>query len=267
MPTRRAHNRIELPRDELYRLYWEENLSSEAIGETFGCDGLTVLARLRDYDIPLKPRGWHKLVRDVPDSLLDKWPCADLAYVVGLVASDGNLQKQNNCVILVSTDRELVKVCAFFLQLEEPHIIVSNQGFPRKPAYMLQVCDHRFRAFLQNLGLTPNKTHTIGKLAIPDWVFRDFLRGELDGDGSWYVAKGWRESKYLVAKFTSRSQTYLEWISDSVYRLTGMEGALQTSRLYYNGKKAEELGEWIYYENHLSCLQRKREVWNNWMNR
>lgn len=266
MPIRKAHNRVELPIEELKRLYWDENLSSEEIGRHFQCDGLTVIARLRENGIPLKPRGWHKLVRYVPDSLLDNRPCADLAYVVGLIASDGNLQKQNNCMIFVSTEREIVESCAFLLQLTEPQIIVSDQGFPRKPAYMLQVCDHRFRAFLQDLGLTPNKTYTIGELAIPDLVFRDFLRGELNGDGGWYVAKGWRESKYLFAKFTSRSQTFLEWISNSVSRLTGIEGALQTSRLYYNGKKAEELGEWIYYEADLPCLRRKREVWDNWMN-
>jgi len=266
MPTRRAHNRIELPRDELYRLYWDENLSSKAIGAKFGCDGLTVIARLRDYGIPLKARGWHKLVRYVPDSLLDNWPCADLAYVVGLIASDGNLQKQNNCMILVSTDRELVDLSAFILKLEEPHITVADQGFPRKPAYMLQVCDHRFRAFLEELGLTPQKTYTIGALAIPDAVFRDFLRGELDGDGGWQIPSGWRDYKYLVAKFTSRSQSYLEWISESVYRLTGIEGALQASRLFYNGKKAEALGEWLYYDKQLLCLQRKRQIWENWMN-
>lgn len=261
----KAHNKIELPRDELERLYIQENLSSNEIARRFGCDGLTVRARLREYGIPLKPRGWQKLVRCVPDHVLASWPSSELAYVLGLVASDGNLQKQNNCMLLVSTEREIVDNCAKLLCLDAPHIIVCNQGFPRKTAFMLQVCDYVFREFLEMRGLTPNKTMTIGALDIPDIVFVDFLRGELDGDGGWYISKGWRGFPYLIGKFTSRSQPYLEWIHATVLRITGIDGCLQRSRLFYNGKKAEKLGQWIYYAPDLPCLQRKRNIWQNWM--
>jgi hypothetical protein len=119
----KANSKILLPRDELQRLYVEENLSSNEIARRFGCHGLTVRARLRKYEIPIKARGWHKLVRCVPDTLLESWPSSDLAYVVGLIASDGNLQRQNNCVQLVSTDQELVDLCATVLGLDDPHII------------------------------------------------------------------------------------------------------------------------------------------------
>ncbi len=130
---------------------------------------------------------------------------------------------------------------------------------------MLQVCDFRFRDFLEARGLTPNKTLTIGALDISDSVFADFLRGELDGDGGWYVGKGWRGVEYLIGKFTSRSQRYLEWIHGKVLHMTGIDGRLQKSRLFYNGKKAEQLGKWIYYAPNLPCLQRKRTIWQNWM--
>lgn len=260
-----AHNKITLPRDGLERLYVEENLSSNEIARRFGCGGAAVLARLREYGIPLKPRGWQKLVRHVSDAVLEAWPSPELAYVVGLIASDGNLQKQNNCMLLVSTEREIIDNCAALVNLTEPHVIVWDQGFPRKTAYILQLCDYEFRAFLEARGLTPNKAMTIGALDIPDEVFADFLRGELDGDGGWYVSKGWRDVPYLIGKFTSRSQRYLEWIHQTVLHLTGIDGRLQNSRLFYNGKKAEALGEWIYYAPDLPCLQRKRNVWQNWM--
>jgi hypothetical protein len=262
-----AHNKIMLPRDELERLYIEENLSSNEIARQFGCNELTVIARLREYGITIKPRGWHKLVRRVPDAVLDLWPSPELAYIVGLVASDGNLPTRNNCMVLVSTDKEIVDLCATLLQLNDAHIVVSNQGFPRKTSYILQVCDYKFRELLEALGITPNKTNTIGALDVPDSVFADFLRGELDGDGGWLVAKGWRGVPYLVGKFTSRSQPYLEWLHGAILRLTGIDGRLQKSRLFYNGKKAEQLGEWIYYAPDLPCLQRKRAIWLQWMSR
>jgi hypothetical protein len=143
--VKKAHNKIELPRDQLERLYVEENLSSNDIARRFGCNGLTVRGRLREYDIPLRPRGWHQLVRPVPDTILSSWPSPELGYVVGLIASDGNLQKHNNCMQLVSTEREIVDICAALLGINNPHIHVTNPGFPRMTAYMLQVCDYKFR--------------------------------------------------------------------------------------------------------------------------
>lgn len=58
---------------------------------------------------------------------------------------------------------------------------------------------------------------------------------------------------------------FLEWIRQSVKRLSGIEGALQSSRLYYNGKKAEMLGAWIYYDVMLPSLPRKRQIWESWI--
>jgi hypothetical protein len=49
------------------------------------------------------------------------------------------------------------------------------------------------------------------------------------------------------------------------FRLAGIEGRLQYRKLTYNGKKAEALGKWIYYTHNLPSLQRKRNIWQNWM--
>ncbi len=257
--------RIDLPQDELRRLYIDRGLSSTQIAEIFGCNPVTVRARLRDYGIPLRPRGWHKLVRRVPDSILESWPSSEMAYIVGLIASDGNLEKDNNCIILVSTDFEVVDIYRRTLGVEDAHIIVVNPTPPRKTAYMVQVCDYVFRAFVEERGLTPQKALTIGPLDIPDSVFVDFLRGEMDGDGGWHVSQGWRGFEYLIAKFTSKSSPYLEWLRATVERLTGLEGRFSGHGLIYNGHNAEKLGEWLYYSPDLPCLSRKREKWEYWM--
>jgi len=257
--------KIDLPRDELERLYVNEGLSSVHIAEIFGCNPVTVLARLRDHGIPLRPRGWHKLVRRVPDAILEGWPSPELAYVLGLIASDGNLEKDNNCVILSTTDFELVDIFRQLLGMNDAHVVVVNPLPPRKTAYMVQVCDYVFRAFVEGRGLTPQKALTIGPLDVPDSVFVDFLRGELDGDGGWHTSAGWREMEYLIAKFTSKSQPYLEWLKETVERLAGLVGRFSGHGLVYNGHNAEKLGAWLYYAPDLPCLSRKRERWEQWM--
>ena len=56
---------------------------------------------------------------------------------------------------------------------------------PYKEQYHVIFSDHVYRARLEAIGLTPNKSKTLAPLAIPDEYFRDFLRGEFDGDGCW----------------------------------------------------------------------------------
>lgn len=257
--------RIDFSRVELERLYVVEGLSSTQIAKWFGCHPLTIRARLRDYEIPLRPQGWHKLVRRVPDAILAGWPSPHLAYILGLVASDGNLEKDNNCIILNTTDFELADTFRKLLGMEEAHIVVVNPLPPRKTSYMVQVCDYVFRAFAEERGLTPRKALTIGALDIPDKVFVDFLRGELDGDGGWHTSHGWRGMDYLIAKFTSKSPAYLDWIQITVERLTGLVGRFSGHGLVYNGQNAEKLGSWLYYSTDLPCLDRKKERWAQWM--
>ncbi len=257
--------RIDFPPEELKRLYVDEGWSPAQIAERFNCRPATILARLRDYGIPLRPRGWHKLVRHVPDAILNSWPSPELAYIVGLVASDGNLEEDNNCVILNTTDFELADTFRQLLGMNNAHIVVVNHAPPRKTSYMVQVCDYVFRSFVEARGLTPRKTLTIGALDVPDQVFVDFLRGELDGDGGWHIGHGWRGVEYLIAKIVSKSRPYLEWIQKTVERLTGLTGRFSGHGVVYNGHNAERLGAWLYYSPDLPCLSRKRERWAQWM--
>src|SRR5258707_7527374 len=144
--------RIELPESELRRLYVDQGLPSTTIAAQLGCHPLTVRARLRDYDIPLRPRGWHRLRRSIPDAVISAWPSPDLAYVIGLIASDGNLPKRNNCVVFTTTDFEMAHLFGALLGLPEKHIIHVRQRAPRKAAYIVQICDYTLRSFMEQRG-------------------------------------------------------------------------------------------------------------------
>jgi hypothetical protein len=185
--------------------------------------------------------------------------------VVGLIAADGNLEKDNNCVILTTTDFELADIYRRILGVKDAHITTTKRTSPRKAAHFVQICDYMFRTFIENRGIRPNKALTIGPLNVPDTVFVDFLRGELDGDGSWYTSRGWRAMEYLVGKFISKSRVYLEWLQTTILRLAGLTGRFTGHGLVYNGLNAEELGDWLYYAPDLPCLNRKRQKWLDWM--
>ena len=119
--------------------------------------------------------------------------------------------------------------------------------------------------FLEETGLTPNKTKTLGSLKIPDEYFLDFLRGHLDGDGYTfsYWDKRWKNSFMLYTGFISASKPHLEWIREKIIKLYKIEGKIKFSgrsvfQLVYAKKASILLLKNIYYSKDVSCLSRKR---------
>ena len=263
IPTRTAadYYRINIPADELHRLYWGDNLSPDEIALVYHCAPETVLHRIHQADIALKPAGWQQFRRYVPDHVLSAWPSPELAYIVGIVASDGNLRRGGNVVHLASVEREMIETYCRLLQINNARI--ATKRTQHKDQYHVAFADPIYRAFLEARGLIPNKSTSIGPLDIPDSVFADFARGCLDGDGCWSVEKR-HTGPYLTGEFSSGSPIFLEWMRDTIDRLTGLRGRISDNRLRYRGRQGKLLGEWLYYRPDRPCLSRKRAIWERW---
>ena len=257
------YTRANLPREELRRLYLQRKLSLQEVANRFDCSVAAVQNCLKRYGIPTRPPGWNSARRYVSDKILAHWS-SELAYVVGLVAADGYLDRDYNCVGLKSTDLELIQLYCRCLHINGK-VRIQISSHPRyKLQYSIKFSDPKYRAFLEGIGLTPAKSKTIRALAIPDEVFPDFLRGYMDGDGSWYVCH--RHSKeYLYAQFASGSPAFLGWLNKTVQRLTGLQGSLSQRLLRYGGRKAVELGSWLYYSPSAPCLKRKKAIWGRFV--
>jgi hypothetical protein len=257
--------RLEMSRAELERLYCDEELTEDAIGRVFGCNGRTVGRRLEEYGIPRRPTGSAPKYA-VPPEVLLSWS-ADLAYAIGLLTADGNLNKDRSRVEFISTDTDLIDLYCRALRLGDIHVVFTPQQ-SRQSWYQVKLSDRDFRAFIEEVGLTPAKSKTLGPLRVPDPVFRDFLRGVLDGDGSWYIAPSWSgRYRYLRVELCSASLDFLEWMTGRIEQLSGLRGHLQkkAGREAYNllfiGQKARELGNYVYYSDEVLALPRKRRVW------
>lgn len=263
---------VNIPKSELERLYLQENRTAPEIADIYHCAASVVYLRLREHGIAIKQGGWDKVKQIVPSARLLWSP--EFAYVVGLIASDGNLQSNSNEVRLASTDREIVDhYCRCLglrpddvsaeewgdLQATQVHIRIEQRASYKKQ-YHIIFSDHLYRARLEEIGLTPNKSNTIGALSIPDQYFRDFLRGEFDGDGCWSADRR-RLQKQLLGLFTSGSLDYLEWLKATVLRLAGIKGRIYRINLWYEAERAKQLGEFMYHDANVPCLTRKRAKW------
>ncbi len=252
--TAQDYVRLDIPKAELERLYVHEQRPTPEVAAIIGCATSAVYNYLRRYEIPIRPGGWDKVKHIVPVERLEWSP--EFAYVVGLIASDGSLQANVNEVRLASTDRELTDSYCRCLGLrpddvpedqwpeagaQSVHVRIEHRP-PYKKQYHIIFSDFAYRARLEQIGLTPSKSLTLGPLQVPDLYFRDFLRGEFDGDGCWSMDKRLKGGR-LLAVFTSGSRSYLEWLRSSIERLAGIsKGYIWNIDLRYQGESCRTTG-------------------------
>lgn len=205
-----------------------------------------------------------------------KWS-PSLAYAVGLLVTDGSLSSDGRHIAFTSTDYYLVDVLKKIVATRSEIHEMKAKSANRAKAFRIQIGNVQLYRWLQQVGLTPNKTHTVGLLKIPKKFFRDFLRGHLDGDGSIYfyydsynTYKG-KQYHYirLYTKFISASEQHIRWLHAMLEVCAPIRGALLHQKPS-NGrvgmwmikcakKESLVLFKWLFYKNELPSLPRKRE--------
>ena len=219
------------PANTLRELYVEKRLTLAQAAEHFDVAPITVRRRLDDLGITTRPRG------PSPNYALAEVRTAwspEVAYVVGVIATDGNLSGDGRHLSVSSRDIDLLATVRRCLALNS-----SITPCRATKCFHIQWGDRVFYDWLVKIGLTPAKSLTLGQIAVPDEVFRDFLRGCIDGDGSivTYVDRfnTSKNAKYvydrLFISLVSASPAFLRWIRATVRRLRGVKGHLTVRRI------------------------------------
>jgi hypothetical protein len=166
----------------LRRMYVEDRLTTAEIGSRLGCGANTVARRLREFGMRVRPRG--PILGRNQDARWINGPSwsADIAWVVGLMATDGNLAGVGHGMSITSKDIDLLESARRCLALSNRFgRVVGGWG---TGGHRLQWRSRAFYDWLVAIGLTPRKSLTIGPLVVPDEHFADFFRGCIDGDGT-----------------------------------------------------------------------------------
>ena len=93
------------------------------------------------------------------------------AYGIGLLTSDGNLSKDGKHFDFTSNDIELVKTFKKCMHLTDVKIGTKTSGFTDRRYSHIQFSNVKLYKWLLKIGLTPNKSKTIGSLKIPKKYF------------------------------------------------------------------------------------------------
>lgn len=195
---------------------------------------------------------------------------AELAYIVGLIATDGCLYNDGRHINFTSNDLELVHTFMRCLGLKNK-VSRKRSGFANTWAYNLQFGNVVLYNWLCHIGLMTAKSKTLGGVLVPKRYFPDFLRGLFDGDGSFYsyFDPRWPSSHMFYLIFGSASQKHILWlrkILNQYYEVSGHGAKNSYSRIYqlkYAKREAQKLFRIMYHSASVPCLERKRnKVYN-----
>lgn len=198
-----------------------------------------------------------------PKKVVDTTWSSNLAYVVGLLASDGCLATVQPLIDLTSVDIEQLENYKKCLGIETK--IGKKWSSKGRVAYRVQLKNVLFYNWLQTIGIMPNKSKTLGSVKIPNKYFFDFLRGLFDGDGcsySYYDPR-WKSSFMFYLSFTSASPLFLKWLRTHLKRQIGVSGHIVQSSgvgcLRFAKAESLKIIEKMYYSPTVVCLSRKRK--------
>jgi hypothetical protein len=218
------------------------------------------------------------------DRIKYKWT-SNLAYAVGLLATDGYISKDNRHIVLTSSDYD--QIVTFKKCLGKSNKITVNAPTPisRQVSYKVQIGDVVLLEWFKSIGIHNRKSLTIGELKIPDKLYPDFLRGSLDGDGHIrsYIDKynSFKNPNYVYKRFfiffNSASKNHLVWIRNKIFKLLKINGSFQEIHsktqlglcnmfaIKYSTKEAIKLANWMYYNSNVPCLKRKRDKFEEYL--
>ncbi len=224
-----------------------------------------------------KPLSEMKWVGFASTTLPIEWS-AEMAYIVGLTATDGCLTPGSHAIAFTSTDRQLVET--YRQLLGRANKIGSQRTRTGSIAYRVQFKDARLYGWFESVGVTPRKSLTLDAIDVPDEFLAPLVRGLLDGDGSisngvWKADTTRRSDYYyewLRTRFASASPPHLQWLKERLHRELTLRGWIWQDLtrgngmgwLSYGKHDSIKLLRWLYSDPSAACLLRKRAIWDSY---
>lgn len=183
-------------------------------------------------------------------------------YLVGLIATDGNLSIDGRHIVITSKDIDFLEQIKTTLGLSNKITMKARDRSTEKKYGVLSLGDVQLYKYLLQLGLTPRKSLTLGALSIPSAYFKDFFRGVIDGDGNirkWIHPTNHYEQWEL--RIYSASLDFITWLEKSSKTILGCNGVIihnhpvgknEMHVLKFGKMAARHILNHIYYKNALA---------------
>ncbi len=184
------------------------------------------------------------------------------AYFLGLLAADGNVSNKRNTISLsLNVDDGLDLIEEFKKELNSTGSIKiytdKRTDYKRKSMVTIQFTSQKTKEDLQKIGLGPKKTTNLAYPKINKELDKHFIRGFIDGDGSFYYKRGILVFCLVGTEEILKSiQTILNKELDIEYtKLTKHITGVYYLRLGH--KDTLKLRTWIYNDCNIAMKRKK----------
>lgn len=198
----------------------------------------------------------------------------DMAYVLGLIASDGNISRKENCITieLEKSDDYLLENINKITNNSRPlkyYTYKRNDSSTVTEVAKFQTWSYKWKQDLSVYNIVPNKTHILQPPTfLKDEFYISYIKGYFDGDGSVYTDFN---IKRCTVSFVGASKPLIEWIKNILINKYGIISSkieyriLETGNDFYrfligNQEGIKKLYKLWYIDNTSPLfLKRKKE--------
>lgn len=259
-------------------LYQNKNMSTVKIGKKYGCSHKKIAKVLEAYNIPRT--GISRRKYRINEKFFDKIDNQDKAYILGFLYADGcNYKpKQTVSMSLQEEDFDILEKIRMCMGNEHPleYIDYSNKhdfGYTYKNQYRMLIFSKHICDSLDNIGMTPNKSLTLEFPRIDKELYRHFIRGYFDGDGSVYQSFVNENNKPVTLTITS-TLLFLEKIKQIISDELGIYAGIYDASNHNGITKVLSMSTeasniflgWLYLDANL-YMQRKYDRYIKYFNK
>ena len=159
----------------------------------------------------------------------------DMAYILGLIASDGNISKKENSISieLEKTDAYLLDRINQITNNNRPLKYYSHKhkdGISTTEVAKFQTWSAEWKKDLKIYNLIPNKTFLLQPPEfLKDEYYISYIKGYFDGDGSIYVSPNMNRCSII---FVGASKPLLDWIKSIFVNKYGIISSIVGLRIF-----------------------------------
>lgn len=174
----------------------------------------------------------------VNEHFFKKWS-HEMAWVLGMLITDGHVNKKIHSITFSQKDERLLRVIA---QLMEADYVLAPTGKTRSTPLLI-INSKEIKKDLAKLGIKENKSLTVPFPDIPEEFLSSFIRGVVDGDG-------WVQKSGYVMNITTGSVKFAEGLLN-VFKFWKLRSEI-TKELTQNGNNIYRV--WVKGKHELPKL-------------
>jgi len=252
---------------EIGKLY-QHGFSARQIMRAYGFDHhISIVAAIKRQGIKIRSNHDANRLYSVDYEFFDVIDTEEKAYILGFAYADGCVHKRSLSIALKRSDRIMLEKFKALMESEHPitdNLVGAGKTDKKYKQSNIFITHKHLAKRLKELGIVTGRGEVNKCVSqIPDQLIHHWLRGLIDGDGSWHTQPGMS---------VCGEKSLLEFVRSSFAENIGTNPDIKIHKhksaklhyLVYGGRpQCLRIADWLYQDATI-WLGRKKEVWQNW---